>query len=1024
MSNMNDILEQSDKLKERGNALFKSGKILDALTTYNQALTKIVTDVSGPGVNYKRAVLISNTSNCLFEIGQYDEVIMYANKCIEILTTISVEDDSSTTNQVLSLKWKNLLRMLRCGIYNGALNNVEEACDDGDTNTTYKTSILEPLEILINCGDAAYEKRAKRMLSQVKAHRERLLTKKKQRGTDSSHPPPLPSIHRASLFGSWTREYYNYGHDHVTSALGEGYYNVDGNPACPSIELSKLPEEHLSNLNILFGGVGDARNVYTTLCDANMQYKELSAEKKKLFKLNLLLNDVNSTALSRDVLIIAALDRLGKQMASTHEDDVQDHPNSEAFHLAVAVQYMFFGYAHPKSVHDTIMALIDELIRENFASLKKFITTSDSGWLKVKNIMCYWRNAEEGVDNFPTVAVALEDIFKVRLSLSDKPKRMDDEVPWDPRVQRRRDSIRDENREAKEQRLAELDDATLESFPPDFLEMLRSHMPPSLMGDDDELLDTAKSIMRTEFERQDPDRLGDIETGKISPGRHIDKEFLIATQTILPPIGCGGNLLDRIREEKCPKGLVEKAKKDIKSTWKVNRTMFCPIWMKFREGAPGINEFNPVADIGECFLRQSLNYIEGSCSEGEATLLDFFQCTSLFFRNVAKALTNLTSGDVLHIELSFDSVTTLCRTIQDGHAEGRKFHRIYLSNIADYIGALSIFTEVAPLLHCPTKLVPSFMQTNVLYNCQVWTSYSQFIYSATAIPSFDAVRSLLGMNYMNSDDIWIHSNQWTGGMTPSANRDEFTQWLHRLLLAILLPPKRESFNPNENCPMNVAQFLRTCVYCVEILQYPSHWIGSVLDDIVEACSTGTLKTKTNIPSSSPLTFHTCNTVKKVNMKPFRLELLTQISIWRNQYENYLLPLNLVSYPTCYKYRLDLWPRSNPPCFNVPRVGCCGKPDSFCLGVALSKTENLSDDGDQDEMMAEFSRLLPSIREFGYGEGKIRTLALDCDGTMQFFSCMRFDRDHGTNRYFIEFHLTEDDFQQYSNYYVHPFRSDR
>ena len=109
MSNMNDILEQSDKLKERGNALFKSGKILDALTTYNQALTKIVTDVSGPGVNYKRAVLMSNTSNCLFEIGQYDESIMYANKCIEILTTISVEDDSSTTNQVLSL---NLLMIV------------------------------------------------------------------------------------------------------------------------------------------------------------------------------------------------------------------------------------------------------------------------------------------------------------------------------------------------------------------------------------------------------------------------------------------------------------------------------------------------------------------------------------------------------------------------------------------------------------------------------------------------------------------------------------------------------------------------------------------------------------------------------------------------------------------------------------------------------------------------------------------------------------------------------------------------
>ena len=1050
MSYYANILEQSDKLKERGNAIFKSGKVCDALASYNQAITKIETILDSSDSNdlvlngegdddnigdvcYKHAVLISNKSNCLFEIGQYNESIIYANKCIDILTSCSADDYSSSTQVVASLKWKNLLRIVRCGIYNGILlgdrsNNVKEEGDnDGDTNT-YQTTIIQPLEILMNCGDDAYEKRAKRMLSQVKAHRDILL--KKKRGIDSSPLPlPSPSIHRASIFGSWTREYYNYGHDNVTSALGEGYYNIDGDPACPSIELSKLPEEHLSNVNILFGGVGDARNVYTTLCDASMQYNELPAEKKKVFKLTLLLNDVNSTALTRDVLIMAALDRLGK-LASTLEDVHQ--PNTEAFNLIVAVQYMFFGYAHPKSVHNTIMTLIDELIREDFASLRKFITTSDDGWSKIKDIMHYWRSVEEGVDKFPTVAVALRDIFKVRLCLSDKPKDVDKELPRDPRLLGQRDSIRDKNRTRKEQKLAELDNATLESFPPDFLDMIRSHLPPLLMDDDNELLDTAKDIVRADYEKHDPDKLEDIETGKISPGRALDKEFLIATGTILPPVGCGGNLYDRIREEEYQKEeyiasisneLIDEAKKDIKSSWKVNRTMFCPTWMKFREGSPGINEFNPVADIGESFLcsNGTMKFLEGSSN---ATLLDFFQCTSLFFWNVAKAL-SLTSVGALRLELSFDSVTALCRSIQDRHLEGQKFHRIYLSNIADYIGALSIFTEVAPLLHHPTKLVPSFIQTNVLYNCPVWNSYSQFIYSATAVSSLNAVETILGLSYMNSDDIWIHSNQWTGGMTPSATRDEVTQWLHRLLLTILLPPKRESYNINENCPMNFAQFLRTCVYCVEILQYPRHWIGSVLDDIVASCSTtGILKTKANIPPSSPLTFHACNTVNKVNIKPFRLELLTQISIWRDLYENYLVPLNLVSHSTCHNYRLDLWPCSSPPCFDVPTVGCGGKPCSFCLGFALSKTENLISDEDEQDEMNELSRLLPFIRESGYGEGKIRTLAREGDGTMQFFSCMRFDRELATNRYFIEFRLAEDDFHQYSSYFVHPFRSDR
>ena len=193
---------------------------------------------------------------------------------------------------------------------------------------------------------------------------------------------------------------------------------------------------------------------------------------------------------------MAALDRMGK-LASTHED-AYDCPNTEAFRLAVAVQYMFFGYAHPISVHNTIM-LIDELMREDFASVKKFITASDDGWSEIKDIMYYWRNVEEGVDDFPTVALALRDIFKVSLCLSDKPKIVDDVND----LQGRTDSIRDANRAAKESRLAELDNATLDAFPPDILDMIWSQMPLSLRDDDDELLNTAKDIMRAEFEKQD-----------------------------------------------------------------------------------------------------------------------------------------------------------------------------------------------------------------------------------------------------------------------------------------------------------------------------------------------------------------------------------------------------------------------------------------------------------------------------------------------------------------------------------------
>ena len=196
--------------------------------------------------------------------------------------------------------------------------------------------LLEPLQVLEQCGDAAYEKRAKRTLEQVKALR---TAAHDRSGVDNhSDAMPLPPILRASLFGSWICEYYTYGHDVVTSALESGYLNEEGVPACPAIELSKLPDEHLSNLSFLFGGVGDARHVYTTLCDVGKQWNELSDAKKAKFRLNMLLNDINPTALTRDVLMIAALVHLG-QSASTHEDCEDD--DTEAFHLATAVQYMF-----------------------------------------------------------------------------------------------------------------------------------------------------------------------------------------------------------------------------------------------------------------------------------------------------------------------------------------------------------------------------------------------------------------------------------------------------------------------------------------------------------------------------------------------------------------------------------------------------------------------------------------------------------------------------------------------------------
>ena len=527
------------------------------------------------------------------------------------------------------------------------------------------------------------------------------------------------------------------------------------------------------------------------------------------------------------------------------------------------------------------MALIDSLVKEDFASLKGFIDGGDNDWKKVKSIMCYWLNAEEGIkDHFPTTKTAVEEMFCAR---TNDGNHYDNPFMVTDTVRDQMNATKERNLQKKQKMLAEIDELTLDSCPPEILEMIRSRLP---VSDDAELLNMVKQLMYTNIEGQDADELEEVHTGASSGGRFLDQKFLSDVNAILPPQGCAGDLYDQIWEEEYDskkfQALFDKAKMDVKSSWKVNRTMFDPRWSKFKEGQIPPNKYNPIADIGTQFLYACgvLEYLQSSVNEIKA--MTFFQCTSLYFWNVSRALVDLISAGSLSIELNIGSVIDLGRSIQQDSNSRRKFHRIFVSNIPDYIGQTAIFTEIAPILHLPTKTMPSFIQSNVLYNTQIWQNYSHYIYSATGIPTLDDAAKMLGLEYITQDNVWSHHNQWTwlNKASPTkASRAELTQWLHRLLLFALLPPKRDSYN---NCmemfSMNVAAFMRVCVFCVETLEYPAHRIGGILDDVVSACSKGTLKTTAEIPFISPVAYRASTKVNQIAMKSFQLELLSQIDI--------------------------------------------------------------------------------------------------------------------------------------------------
>jgi len=941
--------DQYDKLKEKGNAFFQSARYLEAAKNYIQAYQALGPDDYGEDYRhvhktkeahatvYKRAVIASNMSNCEFEMGKYITSTEAARKCIFLVDYIlekeasATDEDNDDSKSLLtkcrSLKLKNLLRRARCGIY----GSVKE---EG-----FHKHVTEPLQILSTCGDTAYEKRANRMLDQVQLAR---------RGeTKNAHDwLELTPIHRSSLYGSWMGEYYNYGHDNATSALECGYIGKDsddGEPACEAILLENLPKKHLSNLSVLFGGVGDARHVYATLCDVNRQFQSLGEAKKKKFRMTMVLNDINATVLARDLIMMAALLRLGSLAPSFGE------PNSEAFRWAVTVQYLFFGYVYPASVHDRVKSLMGDLLAEDLATLKNVIHASEGDWTRIRGIVSYWFHAEEGKDYFPTTALALDNFFKVHTRLRE---------------------------------------------------------------------------------------------GDISRGRDLDSEFLLEVNAILPPRGSAGELYDQIwgdMEDNDYSGeqherLFREAKEDIRSSWRVNRIMFCPRWTKFFEGDLPVKRFHPVAEIGSCFLHsqgimESLSGDNTTALElSDVSSMNFFECSSLFFWNTARALVNLSSEGVVRFEVNIGSVTDLGRSIQEERPV-RKFHRIFLSNIADYIGLLSIFTEIAPLLHIPSQLVPSFIQTNVLLNTQIWHSYSHYVYSATGLLYVEDAMKFLGMKYMSHDSVWIHQNQWTRDEDENkshvrrlVSREELSDWLHRLLLQSILPPMRDPFEPSfEACPMNVATFLRTCVFCVKVLKQPAHWVGSILDDIITACSTGVLKTKAVIADHSPSMYQHSETINKINLQSFRLELLTQIEIWTRLNAKYLVPLvKLPNRGDCHKYRLHLWHNCDGSFLKVTPegVGCGGKLTTLCVGLVLSKTKDPDGGGAPDDFLDRCPR------DPVHGEGYIRNKAISGSDMLHVFSCVRFDRQQeDKDQYIVEFFMNEDDFKRYSSYFVYAIRAD-
>ncbi|KAJ7579195.1 hypothetical protein C8J56DRAFT_965062 [Mycena floridula] len=113
-----------------------------------------------------------------------------------------------------------------------------------------------------------------------------------------------------------------------------------------------MSEKRLSTLSVLFGGVGDARQLFGSLAGFHKEYTELDAQRQRWFKLHFTLLDLHPTALARDLCLLVLLEQL-----------TTDISPEDAIEIKATIFYMWLGIIMPDYCENRFRVVVEDLVR-------------------------------------------------------------------------------------------------------------------------------------------------------------------------------------------------------------------------------------------------------------------------------------------------------------------------------------------------------------------------------------------------------------------------------------------------------------------------------------------------------------------------------------------------------------------------------------------------------------------------------------------------------------------------------------
>ncbi|KAI0657611.1 hypothetical protein C8Q70DRAFT_1055762 [Cubamyces menziesii] len=603
-----------------------------------------------------------------------------------------------------------------------------------------------------------------------------------------------------------TREFFSIGTDDVIDLM-EGW----GPGEAYSLKLDRLPPERLSDIALLFGGVGDGRHALGTLVGLHEAFQKLPKTKRTQFKAHLTLLDVHDATIARDVCILMLLHALTEASDATARAEIK-----------ATLTYTFCGAAMPSYCYKRLTSVIEDL--------RKRFTLDSPGlpdWLRVASdtitailpTLDFWLTARKSTSRM------LEG--HEHMSPSDLPEaQMMSMLPGGNATLKKTLEEKEAEERAKiRQTLQEMSPESLAEWP--------------LFTKDD-----SPEKMRA-FVNDNMDKLIDMiyKEGKGGKLPLYEEAFYKGAKVFLPP----KELMKRHpgfetawKQIKSHTGMsqpvLRKVRTHIQTEWKPNITLFdtkCsdPRCYSDRDGYPDIklDMFRTVTYF-EQFNRRNTPNAQDLVRTDQHILAS--QVCGAFFEKAANALKGLAGH--LTVELLCGGLSEELAKMQWGadvtrpKEFPRKYTRMWLSNVPDYThGPLNVIIYAIPCLQDDPQAAIGF---NSLLNTAVWAGDDEFFHTYTLLLPKEVPR-YLGCRVISSrvvmDVCILGSQSVPRPLSELATRDELTTWLTRVLFNTFIPGHSKLRPHNVRCPHNLAAFFGLLFY-LHRAGYPAHWLSDFL----------------------------------------------------------------------------------------------------------------------------------------------------------------------------------------------------